>query len=93
MPPIHKRRPMKAIYTSLCIKALYKIYNLVESGIPAVAVGVEPTEGQQKAIEEARLKDMKMKNYLFQSIDRMIMETILNKETAKDIWGSMKQKY
>ena len=36
---------------------------------------------------------MKIKNYLFQSIDRTIMETILDKNTAKSIWDSMRQKY
>lgn len=40
-----------------------------------------------------KLKDLKVKNYLFQAIDRSILETILKKETSKDIWDSMKQKY
>lgn len=39
------------------------------------------------------MKDLKAKNYLFQAIDRSIMETILNKNTAKEIWDSMKHKY
>ncbi|CAL2255783.1 unnamed protein product [Prunus armeniaca] len=30
---------------------------------------------------------------LFQAIDRAILETILKKDTAKDIWDSMKKKY
>ncbi|XP_073138295.1 uncharacterized protein [Henckelia pumila] len=55
-------------------------WSLVESGIPAAA-------------EDQKLKDLKVKNYLFQAIDRNIMETILNKDTAKDIWNSLKQKY
>lgn len=41
-------------------------------------------------VEDAKLKDLKDKNYIFQSIDREIMETIL--DTAKGIWDSMKQK-
>ncbi|RVW41732.1 hypothetical protein CK203_082084 [Vitis vinifera] len=69
------------------------IPNLVENGIPAAAEGIEPTEAQQKAIADHKLKDLKVKNYLFQAIDRNIMETILNKETGKHIWDSMKQKY
>ncbi|RVW23483.1 Retrovirus-related Pol polyprotein from transposon TNT 1-94 [Vitis vinifera] len=69
------------------------IPNLVENGIPATAKGIEPTEAQQKAIADHKLKDLKVKNYLFQAIDRNIMETILNKETGKHIWDSMKQKY
>lgn len=36
---------------------------------------------------------MKAKNYLFQAIDRSILETILNKDTTKSIWDSLKKKY
>ena len=46
-----------------------------------------------KYVEEAKLKDLKTKNFLFQSIDREILETILDKGTSKAIWESMKQKY
>lgn len=66
----------------------------MEDGIPAAAEdGTEETEARRKAREDARLKDLKVKNYLFQAIDRTIMETILNKESAKAIWDSMRQKY
>ena len=34
-----------------------------------------------------------MKNYLFASIDKTILKTILKKETSKEIWDSMKNKY
>nr|KYP55395.1 hypothetical protein KK1_001607 [Cajanus cajan] len=40
-----------------------------------------------------KLKDLKAKNYLFQAIDRSILETILCKDTSKDILDSMKKKY
>ena len=36
---------------------------------------------------------MKAKNYLFQAIDRSILETILSIDTSKQIWDSMKKKY
>lgn len=39
------------------------------------------------------MKDLKAKNYLFLAIDRSILEMILKKDTAKDIWDSLKQKY
>jgi len=68
-------------------------WSLVETGIPAAAEGVELTEAQQKSIADQKLKDLKVKNYLFQAIDRTIMEMILNRDTAKHIWDSMKQKY
>ena len=44
-------------------------------------------------LEAKRLKDLKVKNYLFQAIDRPILETIPSKKTSKDIWDSMKKKY
>jgi hypothetical protein len=44
-------------------------------------------------IEDAKLKDLKAKNYLFQVIHRWVMETILNKDTIKSIQDSLKQKY
>ena len=47
--------------------------------------GVVPTYGQKKTIEALRLKDLKVKNYLFQAIDRTIMETILDKGSSKSI--------
>ena len=56
-------------------------------------LNLQSAEAQRTAIEEARLKDMKAKNYLFQAIDRSILETMLKKETAKDIWDSLKTKY
>jgi len=45
-------------------------------------------EAQRKLIEGQKLKDLKVKNYLFQ-----VIETILNRDTSKGIWDSMKQKY
>ena len=68
-------------------------WNLIEQVIPTAEAGVELTEGQKKVIEDAKLKDLKVKNYLFQAIDRSVLETILNKDTAKSIWDSLKQKY
>lgn len=66
-------------------------WTLVESGIPAL---LNPASQEQiKAVENATLKDLKAKNYLFQAIDRGIIETILKKDTTKDIWDSMRMKY
>ncbi|XP_074346989.1 uncharacterized protein LOC141685804 [Apium graveolens] len=42
-------------------------------------------KAQQKAFDEEILKDLKAKNYLFQSIDKSILKTITHKETAKQL--------
>ena len=65
-------------------------WNLIETGITAAT---EDKDLREKTINELRLKDLKAKNYLFQAIDRSILETILKKDTAKDIWDSLKRKY
>ncbi|GAU45181.1 hypothetical protein TSUD_178740 [Trifolium subterraneum] len=48
---------------------------------------------QRRVTTESKLKDLKVKNYLFQSIDRTILETILNRETSCDIWEAMRRIY
>ena len=63
----------------------------MENGIPVVVEGL--TDAQRKNIKDQKLKDLKAKNYLFQAIDRSVLERILNKDTAKNIWDSLKQKY
>ncbi|KAH0696418.1 hypothetical protein KY290_013784 [Solanum tuberosum] len=67
---------------------------------PVISIGVqEPTTGtassetQRTELDSLRLKDLKAKNYLFQAIDRSMLETILCKDTSKKIWDSMKKKY
>ncbi|KAL4325347.1 hypothetical protein GQ457_11G023670 [Hibiscus cannabinus] len=68
-------------------------WNLVENGISVALVGTTFTEAQQCLIDDQKLKDLKEKNYLFQALDRSILETILKKDTSKDIWDSVKKKY
>ncbi|KAJ1433203.1 hypothetical protein SESBI_06142 [Sesbania bispinosa] len=62
-------------------------WSLVEEGVAATPIGA--SQEQLKIHEESKLKDLKAKNYLFQAIDRSIMETILDKSSAKAIWDSM----
>lgn len=66
-------------------------WNMVENGVPTTTATSLPE--LIKASEEAKLKDLKAKNDLFQSIERGIIETILNKDSAKVIWDYMKHKY
>ncbi|GKV21479.1 hypothetical protein SLEP1_g31455 [Rubroshorea leprosula] len=64
---------------------------VVEAGVPKPVAGAD--DAQRAEIEKEKLKDLYAKNYLFQAIDRAILETIVNKSTAKTIWDSMKKKY
>lgn len=67
-------------------------WDLIENGISRIEGGV-PTEEQQKVIDDQKLKDLKLKNFLYQSIERDILDTILNTDTSKQIWDSMRQKF
>ena len=66
-------------------------WNLIENGVTIAPPNA--TREQQKLADESKLRDLKAKNYLFQSIDCSIMETILVRDTANDIWDSMHRKY
>ncbi|KAM7462559.1 hypothetical protein LguiA_030680 [Lonicera macranthoides] len=68
-------------------------WSLVETGYEEPKDGAAASETQQKSLDEMKLKDRKLKNYLFQSIDITILETILKKDTSKQIWDSMRKKY
>ncbi|XP_012065105.1 uncharacterized protein LOC105628318 [Jatropha curcas] len=68
-------------------------WSMVENGDSAAAEGVTLTDLQKKTFEEQKLKDLKAKNFLFQALDRSVLETILRKDTAKNTWDSLKQKY
>ncbi|TXG57024.1 hypothetical protein EZV62_018337 [Acer yangbiense] len=70
-----------------------EFWSLVETGYVEPEAGAAVTEAQRKRLEELKLKDLKVKNYLFQAIDRTILETIIEKNTSKQIWDSMKRKY
>jgi hypothetical protein len=52
---------------------------LVEIGYTEPEEGAVVTKAQRKKLEELKLKDLKVKNYLFQAIDRTILETIMEK--------------
>ncbi|GAU27067.1 hypothetical protein TSUD_314290 [Trifolium subterraneum] len=68
-----------------------ELWSLIEAGVTVAPANA--TVEQQQAADASKLKDLKVKNYLFQSIDRSILETILVRETSKDIWDAMKRKY
>ncbi|CAJ2658384.1 unnamed protein product [Trifolium pratense] len=66
-------------------------WTMIEHGV--LAAPVNATVEQQRLADASKLMDLKVKNYLFQSIDRTILETILERDTAKNIWDAMRRKY
>lgn len=65
---------------------------MVEEGVTEPAARVELTAAQQKSLNELKMKDLQVKHYLFQAIDRVVFEQILDRKTSKIIWESMKKK-
>lgn len=63
-------------------------WSLIESGIIEYPSGTVLTEAQKKTIEEQNLKDLNVKNYLFQAIDRATLETILQKDIPPNRFGT-----
>ncbi|KAL8096471.1 hypothetical protein AgCh_037437 [Apium graveolens] len=68
-------------------------WTIIETGIPEYDAKEKLTDAQKMPLDEQKLKDLKAKNYLFQSIDKSILKTITHKETTKQLWDSMKIKY
>jgi hypothetical protein len=68
-----------------------ELWDLIEIGVTIAPA--DATDAQRQAATASKLRDLKLKNYLFQSIERPILETILVRETSKDIWDAMRSKY
>ena len=64
----------------------------VESGYTEPESRDKMSAAEITSLEEMKLKDLKAKNYLFQSLDKSILKTITQKETSKQLWDSMKLK-
>nr|GEV73397.1 putative RNA-directed DNA polymerase [Tanacetum cinerariifolium] len=70
-----------------------QVWNLIDPGIREPAVGIAQSEGEKKKLEELRVKDMQVKHYLYQAIDRVTFEHILDQKTSKAIRDSMKKRF
>ncbi|KAD4889104.1 hypothetical protein E3N88_21177 [Mikania micrantha] len=70
-----------------------QLWNLIDPGIIEPVVGIAQSEAQRKTLAELRTKDLQVKHYLYQAIDRVTFEQILDRSTAKSVWDSMKQRY
>ncbi|PNX74679.1 copia-type polyprotein, partial [Trifolium pratense] len=80
-----------AIETERNLLRSKEYWSLIENGVTVAPAN--PTAEQTRLAHESKLCDLKVKNYLFQSIDRSILETILERETTRDIWEAMRRKY
>jgi len=60
-------------------------WSVIQSGFEEPKGDEALNATQQKTIDEARLKDLKAKNDLFQSIDKSILKTIIQKDTTKQL--------
>jgi hypothetical protein len=66
-------------------------WSLIEHGVTIAAPNA--IAELTRLANESKLRDLKVKNYLFQLIDKSILETILVYDSANDIWDAMKRKY
>ncbi|XVF84278.1 hypothetical protein PTKIN_Ptkin17bG0024000 [Pterospermum kingtungense] len=51
-------------------------WQVVDSGVEEPTASVALTDAKKAKLEGLKLKDLKVKNYLFQAINRSILETI-----------------
>ncbi|GAU34827.1 hypothetical protein TSUD_394540 [Trifolium subterraneum] len=86
-------RLLRSLFSPELHGRVFKLLSAFDPQNGVVTAPVNATPEQLTAANESKLRDLKVKNYLFQSIDRSILETILNRETSKDIWEAMCRKY
>ncbi|KAL4584185.1 hypothetical protein LXL04_008777 [Taraxacum kok-saghyz] len=70
-----------------------KVWNLIDPGIREPEVGIAQSEAEKKKLEDLRMKDLEVKHYLYQAIDRVTFEQIMDRTTSKAVWNSMKQRF
>lgn len=69
------------------------LWNTIEVGVEEPSSTTVLTAEQTQQLEEVKKNDHKVKHYLYQSIDRVTFEQILDRKTSKIIWESMKRKF
>lgn len=60
-------------------------WNLIEEGITKLPRETVLNGHQRSELTELKLKDLKVKNYLFAAIERTIIKQILQKNSSKDL--------
>ncbi|CAH1423479.1 unnamed protein product [Lactuca virosa] len=70
-----------------------QVWNLIDPGIREPVVGVAQSEAEKVKLEELRMKDLQVKHYMYQAIDRVTFEQILDRRTSKAVWESMKKRF
>ncbi|XP_076921890.1 uncharacterized protein LOC143583475 [Bidens hawaiensis] len=70
-----------------------QLWCLIDPGIIEPEVGIAQFEAMKKKLEELRAKDLQVKHYLYQTIDRITFEQILDRRTSKAIWVSLKKRF
>ncbi|XP_047312671.1 uncharacterized protein LOC124915975 [Impatiens glandulifera] len=68
-------------------------WSLVECGFKEPTERTLLTDAQQGLLDNARTKDHQVKHYLYQAIDRTVLEKILDRRTFKVVWDSLKKKF
>lgn len=70
-----------------------RLWNLIDPGIIEPQAGIAQNDAQRKKLEELCLKDLLVKHYLYEAIDRVTFEQILDRRSSKSVWDSMKKRF
>lgn len=69
------------------------LWSLIENEFEERAATVVLSTEQRQQLDNDKTNDHKVKHYLYQSIDRVTFEQILDRKSSKIIWDSMKKKF
>ncbi|XP_076912370.1 uncharacterized protein LOC143570654 [Bidens hawaiensis] len=66
---------------------------LIDPEIKEPTVGIVVSDAQKKKLDELKMVDLQVKQYLYQAIDRVTFEQILDRTSSKAIWEPMKKRF
>lgn len=69
------------------------LWSLIENGFEEPRTETGLTDVQLSLLDDTRTKDHKVKHYLYQAIDRVTFEQILDRHNSKVVWDSLKRKF
>ncbi|KAL1193737.1 hypothetical protein V5N11_029890 [Cardamine amara subsp. amara] len=69
------------------------LWSIIENGYEEPPATTILTAEQRNQVDDAKTNDHKVKHYLYQSIDSITFEQILDRRSSKVIWESMKRKF
>ncbi|XP_076926208.1 uncharacterized protein LOC143589278, partial [Bidens hawaiensis] len=70
-----------------------QLWKLIDPGFIEPTIEISVNDAQRKKVRELKITNMQVKHYLYQAIDKVTFEQILNRSSSNAIWDSIKKRF